>query len=91
MQRISLEPGKHAYTMGQIYPPIATVKPGETFMVETQDGPDGTIKSEQDRPSEKLNFEHANPETGPILVGERDQEIRSLWRSRTFSRSANMP
>jgi amidase len=68
MQRISLEPGKHAYSMSKYYTPIATVEPGETFMVETQDGPDGTIKSESDKPSEKLNFLHANPETGPIFI-----------------------
>ncbi len=66
MQRNSLRPGKHAYTMSRYYTPIATVEPSESFMVETQDGPDGTITSEQDKPSEKLNFAHVNPETGPI-------------------------
>ena len=68
MQRISLKIGEHAYTMSKYYTPIATVEPGETFMVETQDGSNGTVTSEQDKPSEKLNFAHANPETGPIEV-----------------------
>lgn len=68
MQRISLRIGEHAYTMSKYYTPIATVKPGETFMVETQDGSNGTVTSEKDKPSEKLNFAHANPETGPIEV-----------------------
>jgi len=65
MKRITAD--HFAYKMGPQIPPVATVKPGETITVETEDGFGGAIKSESD-PFPKIDFDHVNQTTGPIYV-----------------------
>ncbi len=95
MQRIKIEPGKQVYTMSPFHEPRAYVEPGETFVVETKDGSDGTVTEPTDVPSEELRFPFNNPETGPIYVRGAEPgdtlvveilDIKPLWNyALTFS------
>jgi acetamidase/formamidase len=60
--------GRYHYVYGPYASPALTVKPGAVIAVETHDAFEGKITSEQDKPSEKLNFPFLNPQNGPIFV-----------------------
>ncbi|WP_207482456.1 acetamidase/formamidase family protein [Arenibaculum pallidiluteum] len=60
--------GKYHYVYGPYAKPVLTVQPGAVVSAETHDAFEGAIKSETDRPSEKLNFPYLNPQNGPIYV-----------------------
>lgn len=60
--------GKYHYTVGPYSTPVMTIKPGDSVSVETRDAFEGTIRSETDKPSEKLRMPYVNPQNGPIMV-----------------------
>lgn len=60
--------GTFHYVYGPYAEPVLRVAPGAVVTVETHDAFEGKITSEQDKPSEILNFPYLNPQTGPILV-----------------------
>jgi acetamidase/formamidase len=60
--------GKYHYTMGPYSNPVLQIKPGDRVVVETRDAFEGALKTEQDKPSEKLRMPFLNPQNGPILV-----------------------
>jgi len=60
--------GKHHYVYGPYAKPALEVEPGDIVAVETQDAFGGVMKSEKDRPSEKLTIPYVNPQSGPIFV-----------------------
>ena len=57
------------FTIGPYTDPVMTVSPGDRIAVETRDAFSGLIKTEQDKPSEKIRMPFANPQNGPIMVG----------------------
>jgi amidase len=60
--------GTYHYVYGPYAKPVLTIKPGDIVEVETLDAFGGSIKSENDIPSEKFNLPFANPQNGPIAV-----------------------
>jgi acetamidase/formamidase len=56
------------FTIGPYSEPVMTVRPGDRVIVETRDAFSGQIKSEQDKPSEKIRMPFANPQNGPIMI-----------------------
>jgi amidase len=57
----------YPYAMGKYLEPIATVRPGETLEIFTEDAFEGQLFSEDQVPSQILG-EYLNPQTGPIYV-----------------------
>lgn len=60
--------GKFHFVYGPYVKPRIEIEPGDVISVETQDAFGGALKSEQDKPSEKLNFPYLNPQSGPVFV-----------------------
>ncbi|KQT84128.1 acetamidase/formamidase family protein [Aurantimonas sp. Leaf443] len=60
--------GRYHYVYGAFAEPILAVDPGAVISAETHDAFEGAIATEQDKPSEKLNFPFLNPQNGPIYV-----------------------
>ena len=60
--------GKFHYTMGPYSDPVLFIKPGDRVVVETRDAFGGAIKTEQDKPTEKLVMPFLNPQNGPIMI-----------------------
>lgn len=60
--------GKFNYLYGPYEKPVLSVNPGDVITVETLDAFEGKLKTEQDKPSEILNFPFLNPQNGPIYV-----------------------
>lgn len=56
------------FTIGPYSEPVLTVQPGDRVVVETRDAFSGQIKTEQDKPSEKIRLPFANPQNGPIMI-----------------------
>jgi acetamidase/formamidase len=55
------------YAMGRYFEPIATVRPGESVEIFTEDAFEGRLTSADQVPSEILGA-YLNPQTGPIYV-----------------------
>ena len=66
MKKIALKDGKFAYTMSADHKPVAYVKPGEIFVVETREGTNNQL-GPNDLPSQ-VKLTYPNPQTGPIYV-----------------------
>lgn len=62
------EQGTYHYVYGPYASPVLTVRPGDVVEAETLDAFGGKIKSEQDMPTQKLEFPFVNPQNGPIFV-----------------------
>ena len=62
------EQGEHHFVYGPYAKPILTIEPGDILKVDTEDAFSGKITSEQDKPSEKLNYPFLNPQNGPFAV-----------------------
>ncbi|MGF1561668.1 MAG: acetamidase/formamidase family protein [Geminicoccaceae bacterium] len=60
--------GRYNYVYGPYAEPVLRINPGDVVVAETQDAFEGSITSESDVPSEKLNFPFLNPQCGPIAV-----------------------
>mgnify|MGYP001818417724 FL=1 len=60
--------GNFHYVYGPYADPVLRVEPGAVITVETHDAFEGKITSEDDKPTEILNFPYLNPQTGPIYV-----------------------
>jgi len=59
--------GAYSYVFSPYVEPIATVSPGETVAVYTEDAFEGKITTEADLPSKVLGS-YLNPQTGPLYV-----------------------
>ncbi|MEZ5668479.1 MAG: acetamidase/formamidase family protein [Alphaproteobacteria bacterium] len=60
--------GTFHYTIGPYSAPVLTVRPGDRIVVETRDAFEGAIKTEADKPKDKLRMPFVNPQNGPIMV-----------------------
>ena len=60
--------GNYSYVIGPYREPVATVKPGETFTVETADAFENKIDSPKADITKLIQLPYVNPLTGPIYV-----------------------
>ena len=60
--------GRYHYVYGPYAEAVLTIRPGDIVVAETHDAFEGKIRSESDKPSEKMNLPFANPQNGPIRV-----------------------
>lgn len=60
--------GKYHYVYGPYAEPVLRIAPGDVVVAETHDAFEGRLKTEADRPSEKLQVPFLNPQNGPIAV-----------------------
>ncbi len=60
--------GKYHYVYGPYAEPVLHIEPGDLVVAETHDAFEGRLKTEADRPSEKLQVPFLNPQNGPIAV-----------------------
>jgi amidase len=56
------------FTIGPYSKTVLTVNPGDRIVVDTRDAFSGRIKTEADKPSEKIRLPFANPQNGPIVI-----------------------
>ena len=56
------------FTIGPYSKPVLSVAPGDRIVVDTRDAFSGRIKTEADKPSEKIRLPFANPQNGPIMI-----------------------
>src|SRR5258707_2809328 len=60
--------GKFHYTIGPYSDPVLTVAPGDRIRIETRDAFEGAIRTERDKPTERLRMPFVNPQNGPIMI-----------------------
>src|SRR5690606_32899777 len=69
MKRLTAEvQKKYSYVLSPYLEPVLTVKPGDTFIVETEDAFENWVKSEQDVPRQLLSFLCVSRVCGPSCV-----------------------
>lgn len=59
--------GQYTYAFSRYLEPIATVKPGETVVIYTEDAYESKVTKESDIPSQILG-KYLNPQTGPVFI-----------------------
>jgi acetamidase/formamidase len=97
MQTIANKPGDWAYVIGPYKEPVATVKPGETFVVETMDAFENRIDSPDADITKIITLPYVNPLTGPIFVEGAEKgdtislTIESIEVTRDYGVSALIP
>jgi acetamidase/formamidase len=62
-----VQTGEYSYVFSPYLAPIASVRPGETVAVHTEDAFTGRIRGPEDLPSRVLD-ERLNPQTGPLYI-----------------------
>jgi amidase len=88
--------GPHHYVFSPYPDPIATVDPGETVAIHTEDAFEGCITTEEDLPSKVLGS-YLNPQTGPIYVNGAEPgdtlavKIESIEPARDWAVSVFVP
>ena len=68
MQMVTNLPNKWAYVIGPYAEPVATVRVGDTFAVETADALGNRIDSPRADITRLITLPYVNPLTGPIQV-----------------------
>ncbi len=97
MQTIRAKAGEVSYVIGPYHEPVATVKPGETFMVETFDAFENRIDSPDADITKIITLPYVNPLTGPIYVEGAEKgdtlalTIHSIEVTRDYGISALIP
>ena len=97
MQIIGNHPEQHSYVIGPYNEPIASVRPGETFVVETMDAFGNRIVSSDSDITKIIKMPYVNPLTGPIYVEGAEKgdaialTIHSIDVSRSYGVSALIP
>ena len=82
--------GKYHYTMGPYSDPVLFIKPGDRVVVETRDAFEGAIKTEQDKPTEKLVMPFLNPQNGPIMIeGAEKGDVIAVYIESMIPRGHN--
>ena len=97
MQSITNKPGQWAYVIGPYPEPVATVRPGETFAVETADAFENKIDSPKADITKLIRLPYVNPLVGPIYVEGAEKgdtlavAIHSIDVTRDYAVSAVIP
>ncbi len=68
MQTIAADPEKWSFVLGPYEEPVARVRPGETFAVETADAFCNRVVSADQDITKVLTMPYGNPVTGPIYI-----------------------
>jgi acetamidase/formamidase len=85
-----------AYTFGGRMP-VATIRPGETLSIWTEDCFGGAVTTVDDLPSRLCHFPYLNPVTGPFYVDGAEPgdtlavHFRSITPARSFGVSSTFP
>ena len=97
MQTVSGGPGGYSYVIGPYRDPAATVKPGETFAVETADAFENKVDSPDADITKLIELPYVNPLTGPIYVEGAEKgdtlavSLHSIEVTRDYGVSALIP
>jgi len=97
MQTITNDPGDFSYVIGPYRGPVATVAPGETFIVETADAFENKIDSPDADLRSLITLPFVNPLTGPIYVAGAEKgdslrvTIHSIESTRDYGVSCLIP
>ena len=97
MQTVSNGTGQWSYVIGPYRDPVATVKPGETFVVETADAFENKIDSPDADITKLIQLPYVNPLAGPISVEGAEKgdtlavTIHSIEVTRDYGVSALIP
>jgi acetamidase/formamidase len=97
MQTVSGGPGEYSYVIGPYRDPAATVKPGETFAVETADAFENKVDSPDADITKLIVLPYVNPLTGPIFVEGAEKgdtlavSLHSIEVTRDYGVSALIP
>lgn len=68
--------GRYHYVYGPYADPVLEIRPGDIVVAETVDAFEGSIRTEADKPSERLHMPFLNPQCGPIAVeGARKGDV----------------
>src|SRR5437879_2295360 len=87
----------YSYVFGPYAESIATVRPGETVDIYTEDGFVGRVQTVKDLPTQVNVWPYLNPQTGPIYVEGAQMgdtlaiEILEIEAMRDFVCSAFIP
>jgi amidase len=88
---------RYSYVFSPYAEPIASVRPGETLDIYTEDAFESRVQSTSDLPTKVLEFPKVNPQTGPIYVEGAEKgdtlavEILEIEATRDFVASAFIP
>jgi acetamidase/formamidase len=88
---------RYSYVFSPYAEPIASVRPGETLDIYTEDAFESRVQSTSDLPTKVLDFPKVNPQTGPIYVEGAEKgdtlavEILEIEPTRDFVASAFIP
>ena len=88
---------RYSYVFSPYAEPIASVRPGETLDIYTEDAFESRVQSTSDLPTKVLDFPKVNPQTGPIYVEGAEKgdtlavEILEIEPTRDFVVSAFIP
>ena len=97
MQTVTGGPGEYSYVIGPYRDPAATVKPGETFAVETADAFENKIDSPDADITKLIELPFVNPLTGPVYVEGAEKgdtlaiSLHSIEVTRDYGVSALIP
>jgi amidase len=97
MQQIKGRPGEYAYVIGPYMEPVATVRPGELFEVETADAFENRVDSPDADIAKIIELPYVNPLTGPVYVEGAEKgdtlavTIHSIEVTRDYGVSALIP
>ncbi|MDP6946488.1 MAG: acetamidase/formamidase family protein, partial [Myxococcota bacterium] len=97
MQQVKGRPGEYAYVIGPYAEPIATVRPGESFVVGTADAFENRVDSPDADITKIIELPYVNPLTGPVYVEGAEKgdtlavTIHSIEVARDYGVSALIP
>ena len=97
MQTVAMRPGDYSYVIGPYREPVVTVKPGETFAVETVDAFEDKVDSADADITKLIQMPYVNPLTGPIYVEGAEKgdalavTVHSIEVTRDYAVSALIP
>ncbi len=97
MARAEITVDEYSFSFSPHQDPVASVRPGETVVIYTQDALGGRIRSESDLPGQAMAGRDPNPLTGPIAIEGAESgdtlavHIESIEPLRDFAVSCFVP
>ena len=94
---VEIRTERYSYVFSPYAEPIASVIPGDILDIYTEDAFKSRVQTEDDLPTEVLEWPFVNPQTGPIYVEGADKgdtlvvEILEIEPRRDFVVSAHIP
>lgn len=94
---VEIRTERYSYVFGPYAEPIASVSPGQVLDIYTEDAFESRVQTEDDLPTQVLEWPFLNPQTGPIYVEGAEKgdtlvvEIIEIEPGRDFVASAHIP